>query len=105
MIFFSGWEFLLLPAFFAVGTAVMLALQPLVGEPNKAIAAVAGGLAAAIACWWGGTKLNEPSRDRVVVEQKTGKTLKLRSRHTLMFIPIQYYAVAFLAFFGLLAIS
>ena len=105
MIFFSGWGVLLLPAFFAVGVAVMFALQSVVGDPNKAVAAVAGGLAAAIACWWGGTKLNDPSRDRVVVNQKTGKALTLKSRHTLMFVPIQYYAFVFLAFFGFLAIS
>src|ERR1700731_3667574 len=105
MIFFSGWGVLLLPAFFAVGVAVMFGLQPVVGDANRAIAAAAGGLAAATACWWGGTKLNGPSKDRIVANQKTGKTLTVRSRHTLMFVPIQYYAVAFLAFFGFLAIS
>lgn len=50
-----------------------------------------GELLAAIAVWFTGVRLNREG-DRRLLDPKTGKEVVLRRRHTLFWIPMQYWA-------------
>jgi hypothetical protein len=104
MIFFSGLG-ILTPLFGSVGMiiAVIVATDMQPGVDNMPIGVFVGGLAAAILCWWCGSSLNNPERDRIVIDKRTGQEIRLKKRHTLMFIPMQWWSIAYIAiaFFGL----
>lgn len=52
--------------------------------------------------WWLGTRLNDrPGRE--LLDPRTGQTVILRSRHTLFWIPMQYYSVL-MVLLGVLAV-
>jgi hypothetical protein len=48
-------------------------------------------IAAAIAIWVVGRKLNG-APDRIMVDQETGETVELKSRHSFFFIHMEYWA-------------
>jgi hypothetical protein len=81
VIFYSGWGFLAL-LFGAVG--LFLPIVALDSNPSIDSGAVlaTGALAAAILCWVIGKKLNHPDG-------------AVRNRHSLMFVPLQWYAVPY----------
>lgn len=45
-------------------------------------------------CWYFGKKWN--TKKRVVIDEKTGQQLKVKNKHTLFFIPMQYWGILFL---------
>ena len=47
------------------------------------------------ACFWlVGRRLNDPIRDRHLVDPATGEPVVIRKRHSLFWIPVQWFAVA-----------
>lgn len=96
MIVWSGWG--VLTALFAVGgVAVGILIETVlrsVGLPAQS-GLVLGWLIAAIVNWLVGTRLNNgPVRE--LVDPRTGQRVILRRRHTLFWIPMQYYSVLML---------
>lgn len=96
MIIWSGWG--MLSALIA-GVALVLSvlLDPALarlGLPTPT-AVVLVWLAAAYANWTLGKRLNgRPGRE--LIDPRTGERVILRSRHTLFWIPMQYYSVLML---------
>ena len=43
--------------------------------------------------WRVGRLINDPALDQTLIDADTGETVVLRMRHTLFWIPIQWYAV------------
>lgn len=96
MIIWSGWG--MLSALIA-GAALVLGvlIDPVLarlGVPTP-IGVVLVWLAAAFANWALGTRLNaRPGRE--LIDARTGERVILHSRHTLFWIPMQYYSVLML---------
>jgi outer membrane lipoprotein SlyB len=62
------------------------------GENAMGIGAGVGLVASAIATWIVGIRLNDPAQDRVLVDPQTGQRVVLRRRHSLFWIPMQWWA-------------
>src|SRR5579871_5091733 len=77
MLFFRGWGFLLIPAFFVVGV-IVAALISLLGEPYRLIGGAVGGIVGGALLWWVGSRLNDPSKDQVLVDARTGKKVVVK---------------------------
>lgn len=102
MIVWQGWGILaaLIPAALFVLSAVLFGIggkgtpleHPMVGIVFTAVLS-------AIAVWWLGNKLNSaPGRE--LVDPQTGQRVVLRTRHTLFWIPMQWWAIPILLLGG-----
>lgn len=91
MIIWSGWGILVVPivaisvGVFAIGTGA--------AGLNEVAGIIVGFLVAAPLTWLLGRKLNGPDASRTLVDPQTGGTVVLRRRHSLFFIPIQYWSI------------
>lgn len=47
--------------------------------------------------WFAGTHFNNPARARELIDSKTGQRVILRRNHTLFWIPMQWWSLAFAA--------
>jgi hypothetical protein len=89
--------------FTLAGAALGGALHGFIPALSDHAAIAIGLLAAAAANWWVGNHLNNnPGRE--LIDPKTGGRVILRRRHTLFWVPMQYYSallvlVAVIAFF------
>ncbi len=73
------------------GVALMSAASlglPTTGGFVLALAAMAAML------WWVGRRINDPALDKVLIDPETGEQVRLAKRHTLFWIPVQWYAFA-----------
>lgn len=61
-----------------------------------------GLLIAAPLTWVLGRKLNGTTASRTLIDPETGGTVILQRRHTLFFIPLEYWSVACVVLAGLL---
>ena len=86
MVIWSGWGFL--TVIITLGGAVIG--QLFLGD-RYGIGL--GFLLAAIANFLAGRKLNDPSKDKIVVDEKTGERIALKRRSTLFFIPMEYWSI------------
>jgi len=106
MLFFSGWGFLIIPLcalLSAISGGVLSAvIEPAAGHYSNNVGPLLGGLIGAGLCWLWGKKINKPREDRVYVNKKTGEETVVKNHHTLMFIPVQYYAIAVLGLFAVI---
>ncbi|HEY0203130.1 MAG TPA: hypothetical protein VGC15_03140 [Acetobacteraceae bacterium] len=96
MVIWSGWGILVVPVTLLVGGGVTVLFGALLNAAGlgrlAGFALVAGLLAAAAANWWVGRWLNgRPGR--VLLDPATGQQVVLRRRHSLFFIPAQWWAV------------
>lgn len=96
MLIWSGWG--ALTVLFAMAAAVGgVALEPVLGRlglPAQSGIEI-GWLIAALVNWLVGTRLNNgPTRE--LVDARTGQRVVLRRRHTLFWIPMQYFSVLML---------
>ena len=100
MIIWSGWGVLTVLCA-AVALVGGVALEPVllsVGLPKQS-GLILGWLAGALANWVLGRQLNgAPGRE--LVDPRTGQRILLRRRHTLFWIPMQYYSVVMLVLGG-----
>ena len=92
MLIWSGWG-ILVPLFMAL--ALILAI-PFDGEATKYGLAFSQ-FAAAIAIWFVGRRLNSKP-GRMMVDQQTGETVELKSKHSLFFIKMEYWTFIVAAF-------
>ncbi|AWN51780.1 hypothetical protein [Methylobacterium sp. 17Sr1-1] len=93
MIIWSGWGMLsaLIAAAGLVGSVLLDPALARTGIPTPT-GVVLVWIAAATFNWWLGTRLNNrPGRE--LVDPRTGQIVILRRRHTLFWIPMQYYSV------------
>lgn len=88
----------MLPAFLFIGVMIGVGLDNVIGEQYRIASVLFGGAIAAGLTWWSGRKLNDPERP-----VDNGEEVAPSRRHTLLFIPIQYYAILVFAFFVLFA--
>jgi len=86
MIVWSGWGFL--AAVIAIAGAVV---GQLVLGDRYGIGL--GFLLAAIVNFLLGRKLNDSSKDQIVVDEKTGERMALKRRSTLFFIPMEWWSI------------
>ncbi|MFS0874027.1 hypothetical protein [Paenibacillus xylanilyticus] len=92
MILWKGWG--ILGIIFPVVVAGLLASLGFTDENARWYYFI--GLAlSAILIWFIGKHLNK-DKDEVFTHEKTGQRYKLGNRHTLFFIPLQYYAIVYL---------
>jgi hypothetical protein len=68
--------------------------------PNEDVGIAITTLIAAALNFVVGRKLNDPSRDRIVVDAKTGQPLALRSRATLFWLPMEWWSAFFILMSG-----
>ncbi|UHC19880.1 hypothetical protein LRS73_33320 (plasmid) [Methylobacterium currus] len=93
MIIWSGWGMLsaLIAAAGLFGSVLLDPALARIGIPTPTGVVLVWAAAAAFN-WWLGTRLNHrPGRE--LVDPRTGQTVILRRRHTLFWIPMQYYSV------------
>ena len=102
MIFFSGWGiltpmFAILGIFIAAAADVLFTSDGTVSavDANRYAILVGGGIAS-YATWKFGSWLNDSKRDPTA-HDKNGKEVIARRRHTLMFIPVEYYGFLYAA--------
>ncbi len=93
MIIWSDWG--MLSAFIAAaglfGSVLLDPTLARVGIPTPTVVILVWAIAIGFN-WWLGTRLNNrPGRE--LLDPRTGQTMILRSRHTLFWIPMQYYSV------------
>src|SRR5687768_8280439 len=90
MIIWTGWG-ILVPF---IGLGIPAIFQGLFGQlfGNNTSSFVGYAVAGAVLWLWG-KKLNG-DKGRVVIDKKTKEEIILKKRHTLFFIPIQYWAFA-----------
>ena len=93
MIFWKGWG--ILGLLFPILIVSMLVLLGYSDEDRAANWIYFIGLTlSAVPVWFLGKHLNR-DKDEVYVNERTGKRVKMGYRHTLFFIPLQYYAIVY----------
>ncbi len=96
MVIWSGWGILtvliaaLISGTFAVGGVSLFDMAGL--HRWSGLPFGLGLLAAAAVNWWIGRRLNS-TPGRMLTDQATGQTVVLRRRHSLFFIPMQWWSV------------
>lgn len=91
MILWKGWG--IIGIVFPVLVAALLASLGFSDENGRWYYLI-GLTLAAIPVWFIGKHLNR-DKDEVFTNEKTGQQYKLGNRHTLFFIPLQYYAIVY----------
>ena len=86
MIVWSGWGFLAVVIAIAGAVIGQIVLGDRYGIGI-------GFLLAAAVNFMVGRKLNNPSNDKIVVDEQTGERIALKSRSTLFFIPMEYWSI------------
>ena len=93
-------------------------LVPVIAFGAGALGAVAGGthpvtgsglgmMAGAVAIWFLGKRLNGPGSTRVLIDPQTNEQVILQRKHTMFWIPMEYWGVffalmgVFIAIYGL----
>ena len=79
---------------------VAAGIGAVLGGTHPAAGGGLGLIAGSVAIWFLGKRLNGPGSTRVLIDQKTGEQVVLRRKHTMFWIPMEYWAV----FLGLLAV-
>lgn len=88
MLFWKGWG--IIGILFPMLIALLLASLGFTDENSNWIYLI-GLLLSAVAVWFIGKRLNK-DKDEIFTNERTGERFKLGNRHTLFFIPLQYYA-------------
>ncbi|WP_054957318.1 hypothetical protein [Paenibacillus dakarensis] len=91
MIFWRGWG--IIGILFPILIAGLLAALGFTDE-NSHWYYFIGLTLSAIPVWFIGKRLNK-DKDEIYTNEKTGERFKLGNRHTLFFIPLQYYAIVY----------
>ena len=90
IIIWSGWGVLTI-LFAIAGAGLGGALHEIIPALSDHVAITIGLLAAAALNWWAGIRLNNrPGRE--LVDPTTGGRVILMRRHTLFWVPMQYYS-------------
>ena len=96
MIIWNGWGLLALfiPA---IGTFLGMSISDALYGTNQHPTVIAGMLfLSAVAVWLLGTKVNS-APERVLVDAQTGEEVRLKKQNSLFWIPMQWFAVVWIA--------
>lgn len=83
----------LVPVFCIAGYVFYNLLTDLLNLPDYPAALVSCALTG-IALWRVGRRLNDPQRDRVLLDPATNETVRIVDRHDLFWIKVEYWYVA-----------
>jgi hypothetical protein len=72
--------------FWAIGLAVG-------GDKHGMLGGGIGLLISSVALWYLGRNMNNPINDRVLIDPKTGQQVVVAERHSLMFIPVEWWSI------------
>lgn len=92
MLIWTGWGFLV--AIYALIAAVIGSAVG-GGQGESLIPLVTGAVLAAVATWFTGRWLNNPSKDKELHDPQTGEAVVLKNRSSFFFINMEWWAVAF----------
>lgn len=96
LIIWSGWG--ILAALIGVGCfVIMVSIQRVFAVKDPHVPIIVTALIAAAACWYVGRWLNHPARARILIDKATNREAGWLQRHTLFWIPLQYWALAYIA--------
>jgi hypothetical protein len=90
MIFWKGHGYLALVIAVAIG-AVTAFIFSKIGSTEDLGAAV-GAIVSGVVIWVVGSRLNSATRERTMIDKKTGKEVILKQNNSLLFIKMQYWA-------------
>ncbi len=93
MIYWSKYGFLVI-VLFVLAIIIDNIVTELTGQTGNAV----GFYLSAIICWFLGRRLNDSSCCKLLVDPETGEQVVLKNYSTFMFIKMQWWALAFLAF-------
>ena len=91
MIIWKGYGFLVLVIAVVIGAIVSL-LFGKIGSTED-MGAASGAIISAGVIWFVGNKLNDPTKDRTMIDKQTGQEVVLKPNHSLFFIKMQYWAI------------
>ncbi len=91
MIFWKGWG--IIGIIFPIAIAAVLASLGFSDENSNWFYFI-GLTISAVPIWFIGKRLNR-DKDEIMINETTGERFRLGNRHTLFFIPLQYYAVVY----------
>ncbi|OAN46243.1 hypothetical protein A6A04_20690 [Paramagnetospirillum marisnigri] len=91
MIVWSGNGYVL-PLLVAVTVALGLVSGTALGLSDTHAVAV-GYTLAAVATWIIGRRMNDPAKGYPMIDAKTGETVILRTRHTVFWVEVQWWAI------------
>ena len=91
MIFWKGYGVLALVIAVVIGAIMSLLVKWIFGV-NEDYGACAGTFISAIVIWIVGRKLNDPAKNRVMIDKATGREILFKPDHSLFFIKMQYWA-------------
>lgn len=86
-----GYGFLV-PIITIVVGALVTVLFHLIFKNNQPWGLSVGSFVSAAIIWFWGKKLNDPAKNRVMIDKATGQELILKPNHSLFFIKMQYWA-------------
>jgi len=97
MVVWRGWGLLVVIEFAIIFASIR---EMGLGEP---ITGLSAGVLAAVVIWFTGRWFNNPAKDREVIDTQTGEQIRLANRHTLFWIPMEWWAVPVALFGAVLA--
>ncbi|RYY25634.1 MAG: hypothetical protein EOP41_05075 [Sphingobacteriaceae bacterium] len=90
-IIWRGYGFLV-PIITIVTGALVTVLFHIVSKSSEPWGISVGSFVAAAIIWFWGKKLNDPAKNKILVDKATGQELILKPNHSLFFIKMQYWA-------------
>ncbi|RYE27747.1 MAG: hypothetical protein EOP42_18795 [Sphingobacteriaceae bacterium] len=90
-IIWRGYGFLV-PIITVVTGALITVLIHFVFKTNQPWGISLGSFVSAAIIWFWGKKLNDPAKNRIMVDKATGQELILKPNHSLFFLKMQYWA-------------
>ena len=89
MIIWKGYGFLVLVIAVVIGAIVSLLFGKIGSTEDMG---AIGAIISAGVIWFVGNKLNDPTKDRTMIDKQTGQEVVLKPNHSLFFIKMQYWA-------------
>ncbi len=90
IIIWRGYGLLLATAAAALGVLTLVGLGRVGFSPDARF--IAGWLVTALALWFSGRAVNDPGRDKTMIDVDSGESVLLAKRHSLYGIQVQYMA-------------
>jgi len=89
MIFWKGYGFLALVIAVAIGAITAFTFSKL--GSTEDLGAAVGAIISGVVIWIVGSRLNSITKERTVVDKKTGNEIILKPNNSLLFIKMQYW--------------
>ncbi|MDC0114890.1 hypothetical protein OAH83_01285 [Methylophilaceae bacterium] len=89
MIIWTGWGILSV----VIGITPVLLLDPDISTSKEMGLAY---ILVGIANWYLGKYFNDKEKEQILLDEKTGKRVKLKKEHTIFFMKMEYFSVFYL---------